>query len=100
MTLDILKKMSKLEIEIKEALTEENFVKVFELSEHINLQIREFASCFENRSDVSTTEIELFTSLRRRVELFEKQTEESFKQFAGKTSAQTKMRNAYMKYGI
>jgi hypothetical protein len=34
------------------------------------------------------------------VELFEKQTEESFKQFAGKTSAQTKMRNAYMKYGI
>ena len=92
-------KIRQLDKELENALESNNFVKISQLSASMETTVKDYTSKFHNETKISGEDLELLINLKSRVDFFAKETQNKFKEFAGKTSTQTKMQKAYNKYG-
>ena len=89
-----------LEEKINLKLVEGDFLNLPKLSEQLSDEVKSLTESISNEADLSPNDIDLLEKIKKKIKYFETETFEKFKSYTIKTSKQTKMHNAYKKYGI
>ena len=93
----LLKRINSVEKKIDEALKNEDFLSVPNLSKELDLLIKEFTATLEIQENPSS-DLEELEKISNKLEFFKEQTAITFKEYRSKVSTQTKMHLAYNKY--
>ena len=94
----LLKRINSVEKKIDEALKNEDFLSVPNLSKELDLLIKEFTATLEIQGKSSSSDLEELEKISNKLEFFKEQTAITFKEYRSKVSTQTKMHLAYNKY--
>ena len=93
----LLKRINSVEKKIDEALKNEDFLSVPNLSTELDLLIKEFTATLEIQDNPSS-DLEELKKISNKLAFFKEQTAITFKEYRSKVSTQTKMHLAYKKY--